>query len=82
MVQFNQALSKQIQGTAAWRRRLSLTFPSDVLSHPALEFLLHGSHSSTLGQAGSPGAHLREEIIFHCPQNAVSPASLASSPQC
>lgn len=82
IAQFNHILSKQVQGTAAWRRCLALTFPPDVLSHPAVEFLLHGSHSSALGQAGSPEAHLQEEIIFHCSLNTATLASLASSPSC
>lgn len=60
--------------------RSSLTPSSDFVVLRAAEFLLRGSRSSAAGQADSSEAHRQEEILFRCPQNTASPASLASSP--
>lgn len=53
---------------------------SDFLVLHDVEFLPNGMRSSAFGQADSSEAHHQEEIIFHCPLNAATPASVASSP--
>lgn len=69
-----QILSKQARRAAAWRLPLTFSFSAPRSSSRM-------AHAIRLwAKTDSSEAHLQEEIIFHCPQYAVSPASLASSP--